>query len=400
MSTEKEMLYWKAKLKASEETLLEINYKSLRKHIKGLEAIERTPATIRNHITVLLRLAEATDKPFQELTESEVDDYFDTLKLGKASMKLHKSVIRSFLRTINPDASNSIKTAGIKNKLTPADMFKLDDIHIMVSAAEHARDKALIACYFDAGCRKSELLSVTIKDIEFDSYGCKMWLRESKTFQRAIRLTYASAYLSAWISCHPLKNNPDAHVFCSTRAPHGLISNTCLYHIVNTIHRKTGKRPMPRMMRHSRATDLVKKLNGSEQQLKLIMGWFPNSNQTATYVHLSGELVDDLMLEASGVDLDEKKKAERQKSKKTTYVCLRCHEINPITEKKCLKCGFIEDEPIITKDDIDSIRAQLEEMRIIKDVFVHAQTAENENIRQAFAALAKMIVDDEKTKAI
>jgi site-specific recombinase XerD len=53
---------------------------------------------------------------------------------------------------------------------------------------------------------------------------------------------------------------------------------------------------------------------------------------------------------------------------------------------------------MVDKADYDVLNSKLEEMKMIKDVFVHAQTFENEHIKLAFEAAAKMIAEDEKAK--
>jgi integrase/recombinase XerD len=393
---EHDLKYWKDRFAKAEPIINKNNYKALKRHFRTLDDDCRTPRTVINHLMVLTRFATAVHKPFTELDKDDLDDYFDSLDLAKSSIKLHKATIRSFLRSVNPDVAEKIKAKSIKNTLTPSDLITFEEIEQLITAAEHFRDKALIACYFDSGGRKNEILSTLIKDATFDNYGCKLYLRESKTFERTIRLTYAAPYLADWLECHPRSNDQDAFIFCSLRTPTTVMSRSALYHVIDKVEAKSGikKRPNPRRIRHSRATHLVKRLNGNEQKLKLIMGWLPNSSMAGTYVHLSGEDdIDDMMLQAANI-----KKETEEEEKPLTYKCSGCGTLNPVTRKRCRKCGFSENDKVVTKDDLDEIREELEQMKMIKDVFIHAQTLENENLRQSFAALAKMIVEDEQAK--
>jgi ribosomal protein L37E len=176
-----------------------------------------------------------------------------------------------------------------------------------------------------------------------------LWLNKSKTFERRVRLTFASSYLRAWLDCHPTKSNLKSPIFSSLKPPYGLLSDTGLYHRIIKIHNKAGikRKATPRHIRHSRATNLVKKLNGSEQKLKSIMGWEQNSRMASTYVHLDDNDVDEMMLEAAGI-----KKEEEKPDKPLNYKCQRCGEINAVTQKRCWKCGFSEDDPIIDEETI------------------------------------------------
>jgi integrase len=108
-------------------------------------------------------------------------------------------------------------------------MLTDDDIYALIAVCQNNRDRALIACLFDSGARKGELLSCTIADAKFDNYGCELWLRESKTKTRPACLIFSSAYLRAWLADHPKKDDPKAPIFCSLRAPFNVISRTGLF---------------------------------------------------------------------------------------------------------------------------------------------------------------------------
>ena len=59
----------------------------------------------------------------------------------------------------------------------------------------------------------------------------------------------------------------------------------------------------PHHFRHSRATDLAKKL--TEAQLCQYMGWIQSSKEAATYVHLSGRDMDKAILTLHGLAEEE-----------------------------------------------------------------------------------------------
>jgi ribosomal protein L37E len=72
-----------------------------------------------------------------------------------------------------------------------------------------------------------------------------------------------------------------------------------------------------------------------------VLGWTPRSTQAATYIHLTGEDITDAMLEAAGIKRDEEEKQKERERR-----CPRCKDFIPIKEKRCLKCGFSEDDTV------------------------------------------------------
>ena len=58
--------------------------------------------------------------------------------------------------------------------------------------------------------------------------------------------------------------------------------------------------------RHSRATELASML--TEAQLKEHLAWVQEPNAASKYVHLSGRDIDDVLLKARGMPIDESKR--------------------------------------------------------------------------------------------
>jgi integrase len=321
------------------------NYKILKKRIKQLYNDDRKPRTIINNIVILIRFSKWCKKSFAELTDEDLDAYWKTLKVKKSTVGLHKKLVKTLLKKVNPTVVEEIKVKRTKNDITPDQLLTDDEVYRLLDAATTARDKAIIACLSDSGARIGELLSTTISDAKFDNDGCLLWLREGKTGDRHTRLIFASSYLRHWMEVHPRKNNPNAPLFCSFRTPNNVISQTGLYDVIRAIKQKTGitKRTNPHMFRHTKATYLAKKLK-SEQKIKGILGWKADSTMLSRYVKLSATDIDDAVFEAEGI-----RKSEYEPTKPKTYRCKRCDTINAITEKFCIKCGYNEDSPTIER---------------------------------------------------
>ena len=94
------------------------------------------------------------------------------------------------------------------------------------------------------------------------------------------------------------------------------------------------KRCNPHTFRHSRASELAKRLK--ESPLCQYFGWVIGSDQVRTYVHLSGRDLDPALLKLAGLE------AEAEKVKQPEFTlqrCPRCGELNPPNEKTCRRCG-------------------------------------------------------------
>jgi integrase/recombinase XerD len=350
MEEDIDLKYRMKKLEKIKQTALPENFQMLKEHLYDIKEKWSTRTRI-NHMMVLIPFTEWCQKPFKELTKSDLSDYFEMLE-GKAesTISTHKKTIKTFLKPIKPDLAATIKVKQIKSKKTPDSLLTEHDITAMINAAPNARDKALIAVMWDSGSRRAEFLSTTIADIKFDRYGCQLWLRESKTGARPARLVFASSYLREWLNVHPRKNDPTAPIFCSSRAPYNLISRTGLYDKLKAISKKAGitKKVNPHNWRHTRATDLAKKI--TEQEMKAVLGWTAGSNQTKTYVHLSGMDINQAMLKANGIEVEE----DQEPSLLATERCPRCRELNDKNRELCFKCGL----PLSEKARIEELEAE------------------------------------------
>ena len=76
------------------------------------------------------------------------------------------------------------------------------------------RETKLSSRSCDSGCRIGELLTLRIKNIQFDDYGGVL-LVTGKTGQRRVRIIHSVQRLQTWLDQPPSHNNPEAVVFCS-----------------------------------------------------------------------------------------------------------------------------------------------------------------------------------------
>jgi hypothetical protein len=94
------------------------------------------------------------------------------------------------------------------------------------------------------------------------------------------------------------------------------------------------KRVNPHVFRHSRITHLVRE-GISESVIKAVAWGSQDSRMLKTYLHLTGQDVDNEMLRLYGIDVPGKKKERGLKP----HQCGHCSTINPPTSNYCSTCG-------------------------------------------------------------
>jgi site-specific recombinase XerD/ribosomal protein L40E len=324
------------------------------------DIVENTQLKYENNFTRFERMLPKP-KPFNKLAQSEVNKAVlqakDSGKWGAGTIDTTATVMNTFWKVFGVKVH--IKRNKKKNGTLPADLLTEEEVLKFIDAAEHARDKALIATLYESGCRAGELLGMQIKDVSFDDkLGGTVVFMTGKTGKRRLLLVFSTPYIKVWLNRHPLKADRDAALWVGigNRSKHEPLE----YDMLNFMLKKLGKKceikkPVnPHHFRHSRASYLAKFL--TEQQLKVYLGWTQGSAMASTYVHLSGADVDDALLKIFGL----KKITEGGTTKLLHKVCLRCKEPNQAEHTFCQKCGFPL-EAGATEDYEKKIRAKEED---------------------------------------
>lgn len=284
------------------------NLNVFEEYIEGNRDRNRSEHTIvTQHMYILPFLNFIDEINVEDLKPADVKAYFRHLRKyrytkGKSgelkeysenTKYTQRSFVKKFLSILNPEAANEIELDPVKNNKLPEDLLTKEEIEKLIMACRTARDRALIATLYETGCRRGELLSIRIKNVDFESVrGAVIIYLRGKTGERRNKLVYARSYLREWIDVHPKKDDREAFLFCSNREPFPTISNTGLAGQLQKVAKRAGiqKKIYPHIFRHSRATHLAQYF--TEQEMKKFMGWATASKMTATYIHLSGRDID------------------------------------------------------------------------------------------------------------
>jgi len=190
------------------------------------------------------------------------------------------------------------RTPGRDKLVAPGEM------RVLLETAVHPRARALVAVLEESACRKGELLSLRIRDVQ--RHGAYMEIRvRGKTGERTLPLVRSVPVLEAWLEVHP-DPRPRAPLFAtvvsgevrrmSEHTPNRLLTDLCDRAGIRHIH--------PHMLRHTRLTELAAAGVG-EYVLKSFAGWTPGSKSAEIYIHLSGRTHIPSILSLQGIELEE-----------------------------------------------------------------------------------------------
>lgn len=269
--------------------------------------------------------------------------------LSEWSIEGYKASIKKFYKWLGfPNAVKDVKyKSKINRKQKPDYIISQEQVDLLIKACDNSRDKAIVSLLFDSGIRVGELLTLRIKDTEWDDYGMKITV-SGKTGVRKVRVLGDSvSHMREWLNVHPYGLNSEAWMFCSIGANSlgkdkigEMMSHSQIYAAFHKIRARAirlgfpaNTRINPHKFRHNMATKLAPKV--SESILEKTMGWTLASKMTRVYLHLNDQAVDDAILEANGIKR-EKKIEEVRKPR----LCMKCKSPNATLNKYCHQCGM------------------------------------------------------------
>jgi len=254
-----------------------------------------------------------------------------------------------------------IKTSVRNNrKKLPEELLTEEEVMKIIESAEHPRDKALLSLLYETGVRAGELLSLRIRNVEFNDFGGTI-LVTGKTGMRKVMMVSSVPYLATWLQMHPKRNGSDSPLWVSKGTQKNRTKNieyNGFAKILEEASKKAGinKRVHPHLFRHSRATFLANHL--TEAQMNQYFGWVQGSDMPATYVHLSGRDLHVAIKKIYGIETKEDKKEVKMRPKN----CPKCEKINSPTAKFCDRCGGVLD--VQTAIEINEQRKKKDEIML------------------------------------
>ncbi len=306
-------------------------------------------AKIDRYLQDCIKFGRMLKKPFSEATKDDVMKVIVEIEESPLSFQTKngfKILVKKLFKCIRgtpgkkdyPQEVNwiSLGSGANKNKL-PEELLTEQEIESIIRHTDTIRDKALISCLAESGCRISEIGNMKIKHVSFEEHGARLSV-SGKTGARKILIISSAPYLQQWINQHPF--NSDSENYLWITAQNGLVCYERILAILKKAARRAGikKRIYPHLFRHSRATFLASIM--SDASLKQYCGWTQGSKMASVYIHMSGKDTDEAILRANGLEIKKVQKQRLLEPKK----CMRCFAVNEATNRFCKVCGFSLDK--------------------------------------------------------
>ena len=387
---------------------------TIRKFVKYLSVESNLTEHRQYFYLVRLRvIARQMGVKFLSPEKDDIIDLVETLKNVKTmrGKGYSANTMRDFFRALKRfytwydngkylDSVNWIKTKILPSHTEkPENVITRDELNRMLYACQNTRDKALISLLYDSGCRISELLTLQIKDVEFDECGASIHVN-GKTGPRWVRVVGDSVPA---LREHIGPRSAEEYVFQGLEGDaKGKVMN---YYQVSKVLRSILKRAEinrrihPHLFRHTRATLLAS--NMKEAPLEAQMGWRHGSRMTQTYVHFSRTDLDNAVLRAYGIERPDTPSGTGEPLPKK---CERCSLVNESDAKFCKRCGLPLERELLSRFD--------EGMKFIKEVVLKSLAVSDQsktfvgNFDQNFvdkaleAALMEVYPDPEKREIL
>ncbi len=238
-----------------------------------------------------------------------------------------------------------VKT-GRKKEIKPSDILTYKEFEALLSAVSKVsrypvRDRAMVISMYEGAFRPGELLRMTIGGVLFKDK-IAVITTSGKTGSKTVPLLLSYRPLLEWLEQHPLKDDSEAPVWIGMTKLK-VLNYQYLRQLIKNASKEAGlkKAVWNYLLRHTRLTDVARK--HPDQILKRFGNWRGNTKMMDVYIHLSESDLEDAVLKEHGL-LQEKKEEQL-----TLRPCPRCDELNTISVKRCIKCGYILDEELAIK---------------------------------------------------
>lgn len=344
------------------------NSESLLRYYNTRVAEGISKARIHKCLNTMRKISERIAKPFSDATKDDFVKFVSELEqsnLADWTKRDYKIILKHFYKWFRnweegspPEVRWIKKTRDAENKnpILPKDLLTKDEKLALLRETQNPRDRALLEIFYESGRRMEEILTLRIKDIEFDSIGAKLFIN-GKMGSDFARIISSTSSLAVWLDVHPARDNPESPVWV------GLDYRTRLrqmsYAAARTMLRKMAQRAKIKkrvffyLLRHTRIDETQGIL--TEPQQCMMFGWQFGSNMPKTYMKRYGKHIDAAQATMNGINVDKKENAVKQ-----TKSCFRCKLENSLVSKFCNRCGTLLD--VETANKIDETKSKIEEL--------------------------------------
>ena len=247
----------------------------------------------------------------QDVESSHISEFFKALveagMLADSSQARLLSSIRSFYKYLilegimEQDPSELVDPPKIGRKLP--DTLSVDEINLMIEGIDKStwlgeRNAAIIELMYSSGLRVSELVTLTLKNVFFESGFLKIFGKGSK--ERLVPLgSYASKRVKNYVEEHrshqKIKEGEEEIVFLNNRGAR--LTRVMIFTIIKNAAEQVGinKNISPHTLRHSFATHLLE--GGADLRAVQDMLGHASITTTEIYTHLDKSYLKSVIVD-------------------------------------------------------------------------------------------------------
>lgn len=233
----------------------------LKTYLETLKLEGYSEATIRVYKNVLAKMFSVIDKDIKEVSVSDIRNYLADYKrernISNVTLNNYQHYIKAYFKWLyqeeyidkNPcENLHSIKAPKLlKDGFSHAEMVKLRE------ACHTPRERALVEFLYSSGVRASELVSLDLKDINWERNKTRVFGKGQK--EREVYFTSSAADALKEYLDKRVDDNPA--LFVSAHAPSVRIAVGSLEATLKTIGERCGLHVYPHRFRHTCASILL-----------------------------------------------------------------------------------------------------------------------------------------------
>lgn len=258
----------------------------------------------------LLQIRDIMEVPLYKITLDEVISFLSILnQSNRKSQNELKLTLKRFLKFQYSDWSREFKNLEViklrdefdENRIKTRNLITNDELERLCRATTNYRDKAIVLCLYELGCRPEELTKLKWRDIKFREDGlAEVSLFSGKTKKaRNILIKESVLVLKDWRQHYKFgEPRSDDLVFC-TKNRDKIMKATTFSLLISRLgdNANLGRHIFPYIFRHSRLQELHVKEKLPEQVWKKFAGHRRNSNMLSVYTRVDEEDLHKCLLE-------------------------------------------------------------------------------------------------------
>lgn len=316
-------------------------------------SVEMTGASMLLYVSRLNMMSKLLGKKFDEATIEDIENLvfeLSRLKLAQSTQNRIRKILKGFYKWLKrcPKGQFPPEVAWILTKKTALltvkeeDLLPFDECIRISEFTTNLRDRSLIQCQLDAGCRIGEILTVRVGEVKFNEYGAIL-NSDGKTGEAPLILTWSAKTLAQWLNIHPFRNDPTAPLFPKNgRATPIQLPYSGAKAALKKCLKRAGygkRRVWFHLFKHVSCTyDCMRGMPQPFRNFK--HHWSQNSDMGKVYEHLSNSVIPKIQqwdqMKTDNLDT----KPIIQEEVKLTTRCRRCEFENSRDSRFCNRCAF------------------------------------------------------------